>query len=158
MSPTVNPPGVYSSTPDRGPSTLYCRDMTPPVNPPGVYSSAHNASPSTTHRNDYDTADIQPAAPVLGGSSHTDPNSLTGMFQAFRSEMQEMRNVLGQLVQSQESLTTPRGIHREHGNYKLNQPQRPRTDDRNRLMVRIQLGNGCVFCTDLTSRKLSVPR
>lgn len=61
------------------------------------------------------------------------------MFRAFRSEMQEMRNVLDQLVQSRESLITPRRIRREHGNYKLNQSQRPRSDTRNDLMVQIQL-------------------
>ena len=147
-SPSLAPPGILGSTPNPGPSTVFCRDTSPPLNPPGVYGSAHDPGPSTVFCRDtspplnptgvYDTSETQPAASqgsISSQPSDIHPTSLTSVFQAFRGEMQDMRNVLNQLVQSRELSTTPRRIPHKHGNYKLNQSQRPRTNARNDLMV-----------------------
>ena len=143
-SPSLWLPGNYSSARGPCPSTAFNppglgvlgfhhRDMSPPVYPPGVYDFGREPGPSVIHHRD-----VSPQNPPGVSSSSSQPSdlSLSGMFQAFRSEMQEVRNVLDQLVQSRESLITPRRIRREHGNYKVNQSQRPRTDARNDLMVR----------------------
>ncbi|KAF8809183.1 hypothetical protein BYT27DRAFT_7254706, partial [Phlegmacium glaucopus] len=152
ISPLVNPPVVYGSTLDQGPSITHRRYTSPPVNPPGVYGPAHNLGPSTRDMmsplvnppGDYDISEIQPTAPgysiPYSSSQPSDnvPTSLSVAFQAFRDEMQEMRNMLGQLVQSRESSAIPGRMRHEHGDYKLNKSQRPRTNSRNELMKAVR--------------------